>query len=226
MSSQPADLEPQVTISIPVGYEAVAIGVPARDAALWARWLVMDLAAQRAGRRGTSHIQHPRQYLESIVRARAPRLAADGPAREECLAEMSAKMESWASRQSASGPALGVICHGLAYGALLDQHRRIERFDRDERAGDLLGQVLGHIPGCGGAGCPMCAAMQAGEWSGVLAATGTAEATVRDAYTLSVETGWMPPLPDAPAPRRAPVGRGRILEYQGGVAREFDEDDW
>ena len=70
--------------------------------------------------------------------------------------------------------------------------------ERDLHVGELIAALLGHGPDCADAGCGVCTAVRGGRWDDVLGLTGTPPEAVRDAYTLALDCGWLPRLPDAP----------------------------
>ena len=195
------------TITIPVGTIAAPCEVPRDDAALVVRYLVMAIAAKRAGRRGVLHIPFPQPYLRQIVSARAAALAAGGAERAGALTQMADQMRAWGSHQALSGPTLDDICSAMTAGQLLDDRGEVRAtVERDPYVGELIAALLGHAPDCGVAGCVVCAGARGGRWGDVLALTGTPPEAVRDAYTLALDCGWLPRLPDAlPQVRRLVV---------------------
>ena len=94
------------TITIPVGTTSAPCEVPSDDATLVVRYVVMAIAAKRAGRRGMLHIPFPQPYLRQIVSARAAALAAGGTERTAALTQMADQMRAWGSHQTLSWPAV------------------------------------------------------------------------------------------------------------------------
>jgi hypothetical protein len=186
------------TITIPVGTIAAPCEVPRDDATLVVRYLVMAIAAKRAGRRGVLHIPFPQPYLRQIVRARAATLAAGGAERTAALTQMADQMRAWGSHQNLSGPAIDDICSAMTAGQLRDERGEVRAtVERDPHVGELIAALLGHGPDCADAGCGVCTALRGGRWDDVLGLTGTPPEAVRDAYTLALDCGWLPRLPDA-----------------------------
>jgi hypothetical protein len=197
------------TITIPVGTISAPCEVPSDDTALVIRYLVMAIAAKRAGRRGVLHIPFPQPYLRQIVSARAAALAAGGAERTAALTQMADQMRAWGSHQTLSGPALDDICSAMTAGQLLDDRGEVRAtVERDPNVGQLVAALLGHEPDCGVARCGVCAGARSGRWGDVLGLTGTPPEAVRDAYTLALDCGWLPRLPDALPPVRRLVVLG------------------
>ena len=207
------------TITIPVGTIAAACEVPSDDAPLVVRYLVMAIAAKRAGRRGVLHIPFPQPYLRQIVSARAAALAAGGAERAAALTQMTDQMRAWGSHQTLSGPTLDDICSAMSAGQLVDDRGEVRAtVERDPHVGELIAALLGHAPDCADAGCGVCTAVRGGRWDDVLGLTGTPPEAVRDAYTLALDCGWLPRLPAALPPVRRLVVLGAAPSPEEYVA--------
>jgi hypothetical protein len=103
-------------------------------------------------------------------------------------------------------PAVG---SAMTAGLLLDDHGEVRAaVERDPHVGELIAALLGHGPDCADVGCGARTAVRRGRWDDVLALTGTPPEAVRDAYTLALDCGWLPRLPDALPPVRRLVVLG------------------
>lgn len=129
---------------------------------------------------------------------------------------MTDKMRAWGRCQAPGGPSLDDLCDALAWGELRGADGVVQALvERDSHLGELSAALLGHPIGCGAGACAICADMRAGRWEDVLAATGTPVETLRDAYTLALEAGWLPRLPDAALPtlrRLVPVSAAPVAD--------------
>lgn len=143
------------------------------------------------------HIPFPQPHLRQIVSARAAALAAGGDERAAALTQMADQMRAWGSHQTLSAPALDDICSAMTTSQLVDDRGEVRAsVERDPHVAELIAALLGHAPDCGVAGCVVCAGARGGRWDDVLGLTGTPPEAVRDAYTLALDCGWLPRLPD------------------------------